>query len=978
MLGSYITKIFGNRHDRYIKGLKPIVANINEIAESYQNIPEEEFLKSTEKFKERLADGETLDDILPEVYATVKEAARRLKGSKFRVQGNEMVWDMVHYDVQLIGGIVLARNSIAEMATGEGKTLVSTLPTYLHALAGKGVHVVTVNDYLAERDSQWMGHLYGYLGLTTGCILNNMSTKQRQKIYDCDITYGTNNEFGFDYLRDNMCGDPSELTQQRGHFYAIVDEVDSVLIDEARTPLIISGPVSHSTHQYDKLNPLVKRIVSKQRDHVNELIGSALELFKEDPNSYEGCKKLLVARKGAPKNKKLMKLLNEEGYLKKIQAVEADFLREKKAHVLDEELYFAIEEKQNSVDLSDIGREYLSPEDPNYFILPDYGTVVAQIDTDKSLSDLEKIQKKEQFQEDYSEKAERLHNISQLLKAYMLFEKDVDYVLQESKVQIVDEFTGRIMEGRRYSDGLHQAIEAKEGVKIERETQTMATITLQNYFKMYEKLAGMTGTAETESLEFYEIYKLDTVVIPTNRPIARNDLEDRIYRTKRERYNAVIEKIRELHGSGQPVLVGTTSVDESELISRMLKRDGINHNVLNAKNNAGEAEIVANAGQRGAVVISTNMAGRGTDIKLGEDVKEMGLFVLGTGRHEARRIDRQLRGRSGRQGDPGITEFYLSLEDELMRLFGMDRVANVMDRLNVEEGEVITHSLITRQIEKAQKRVEMQNFSIRKRLIEYDNVMNTQRSVIYDQRMRALKDESVHELVMERLNEFIENTVDNFSEGGKGLATEWLLDEIYTSFSDVLLISKDVIEEIKMYDRDKFVAHIKEEALKVLNLKIDLVGKERFEDFERYVLLSTTDGYWKDHLYEMDALRENSHMEAMGKQKDPLVIYKTSAYDMFLQLLDAMDEQILRLIWHVKIEMDNVPEHEGMDLSKAQSMHNSFNALEGDGASDIQRAGQASKVNKTIVREEEKVGRNEPCPCGSGKKYKQCHGKVMA
>ena len=748
------------------------------------------------------------------------------------------------------------------------------------------------------------------------------------------------------------------------------------LIDEARTPLIISGPVSHSTHQYDKLNPLVKKLVAKQRDHVSELITKAEELFKNDPNDYEGCRLLLITQRGAPKNKRLNRLLNDEGYIKKVQNVESDYLREKKLHNLDEEIYFTIEEKNNTVDMSDIGREYISPDDPNYFILPEYGSVIADIENDESLSELEKLEKKEEFQEEYSVKAERLHNISQLLKAYMLFEKDDEYVVQNSQVQIVDEFTGRIMEGRRFSDGLHQAIEAKEGVKIERETQTMATITLQNYFRMYDKLAGMTGTAETEALEFFEIYKLDTLVIPTNKPIARKDLNDKIYRTKRERYNACIEKITELHTNGQPVLVGTTSVDESELISRMLKRTGIPHNVLNAKNNAGEAEIIANAGQKGAVTISTNMAGRGTDIKLGSDIKDVGLFVLGTGRHEARRIDRQLRGRSGRQGDPGTTEFYLSIEDDLLRLFGMDRIAGMMDRMKVEEGEVITHSLITRQIEKAQKRVEMQNFSIRKRLIEYDNVMNTQRSVIYEQRMAALKNESVHDMIMERLNSFIENTIDNFSSGGKGYASDWLLEEIYNKFSDVLLIDHDAFDDIKEMNFEELVAHVKSNSEKILNIKIDLVSKERFEEFERYVVLSVTDSYWKDHLYEMDALRENSQMEAMGKQKDPLLIYKAGAYDMFIKLLDSMDEQILRLIWHVKVEMDPAQREENQQTY--QTKHSSMNSFDGSASQEMQQAAQSSRGNKTVVREEPKVGRNDPCPCGSGKKFKQCHGKVPA
>lgn len=971
MLANILKIFFGSRHEREIKKTQPLVEQINELAKSYENLPEDEFLTHTDKFKARLAEGETIEDILPEAYATVKEAARRLVGTKVNILGHELEWDMVHYDVQLIGGVMLARNAIAEMATGEGKTLVSTLPVYLHALTGRGVHVVTVNDYLAERDSIWMGHLYKYLGLSVGCILGNMPPNKRRDIYNLDITYGTNNEFGFDYLRDNMCGSVKDLVQ-REHYFAIVDEVDSVLIDEARTPLIISGPVSKSTHQYDEMNPYVKRIVDRQRKHITELLDKAEKLFEEDPKSYDAFRLLLLVKRGAPKNKRFIKMMNIEGMQRNVSKVESDFIREKKVHELDEELYFAIDEKINSIDLSDMGREYISPNDPDYFTLQEYGSVMADIENNASLSELEKLQEKEKFQSDYSEKSERLHNISQLLKAYMLFEKENEYIVDNGEVKIVDEFTGRIMDGRRYSDGLHQAIEAKEGVKIERETQTMATITLQNYFRMYERLAGMTGTAETESVEFYEIYKLDTYVIPTNKPIARKDKNDLIYKTKRERYNAVVDRIVELNGTGQPVLIGTTSVEESELLSRMLKRTGTPHNVLNAKHHEREAEIVTNAGQRGAVTISTSMAGRGTDIKLGADVKEMGLNVIGTGRHESRRIDRQLRGRSGRQGDPGQSQIFLSLEDELMRLFNSDRIASVMDRLGAEEGEVITHPLITRQIEAAQKRVETQNYSIRKRLLEYDDVMNTQRKVIYERRMKALKNANLDELISEVMDQFVVATIENFSAGGQGDPADWMLEEIFNKLGEVLLIDLKLKDELMNLDYDAFIDRIKEEAKHILDLKINLVGKERFEEFERFVVLSVTDDYWKDHLYEMDALRENSQMEAMGKQKDPLVIYKSSAFEMFTKLLDSMDEQILRLIWHVEIESSGA-EYRGQDTSEMQTTHESMSGYGGE--SDIQRAGQQSRKVQTVVREEPKVGRNDACPCGSGKKYKQCHGK---
>lgn len=962
---------FGSRHEREIKKIEPLVAEINEIAKGLESMPEEEFLKQTAKFKEKLANGATVEDILPEAYATVKDAARRLIGTKINLLGNEITWDMVHYDVQLIGGILLARNSIAEMATGEGKTLVSTLPVYLHALTGRGVHLVTVNDYLAERDSIWMGHLFKYLGLTVGCILGNMPPNKRREKYNCDITYGTNNEFGFDYLRDNMCGSVDELVQ-REHYFAIVDEVDSVLIDEARTPLIISGPVSKSTHQYDQMNPFVKKIVDRQRKYITELLDKAEKELAEDPKSYEGFRLLFLVKRGAPKNKRLIKLLNQEGMQRNISKVESDFIRDKRIHELDEELYFSIDEKSNSIDLSDMGREYISPNDPNYFVLPEFGAIMADIENDTSLDEMSRLQAKEKFQVEYSEKSERLHNISQLLKAYMLFEKDNEYVVDNGEIKIVDEFTGRIMDGRRYSDGLHQAIEAKEGVKIERETQTMATITLQNYFRMYERLAGMTGTAETESVEFYEIYKLDTFVIPTNKPIARKDHNDLIFKTKRERYNAVVERIVELHGTGQPVLIGTTSVEESELLSRMLKRTGIPHNVLNAKHHDREAEIVANAGQQGAVTISTSMAGRGTDIKLGANVKNMGLNVIGTGRHESRRIDRQLRGRSGRQGDPGASQIYLSLEDELMRLFNSDRIASVMDRLGAKEGEVITHPLITRQIEAAQKRVEMQNYAIRKRLLEYDDVMNTQRKVIYERRMQALKNTNLDELISGIMEQFIVATIENFSSGGHGEPSDWMLDEIFNKLGEVLLIDLKLKDELMDFSYDEFIDRIIEEAKHILSLKHKLVGRERFEEFERFVVLSVTDDYWKNHLYEMDALRENSQMEAMGKQQDPLVIYKSSAFTMFTKLLDSMDEQILRLIWHVEIESSN-SQYEAQDVSQLETVHEQVSGY-ASGDSDIQKAGRKSRV-QTIVREEPKVGRNDACPCGSGKKYKQCHGK---
>ena len=707
MLTTFLKKVFGSKNERELKKLYPIVDQINEYFEKFNALTDEEIQAKTTEFKERLAQGETLDDLLPEAFAVVKQACKRLVGRKWMAAGSEIEWNMVPFDVQLIGGIVMHQGKIAEMATGEGKTLVATLPLYLNALEGKGAHLVTVNDYLAQRDAEWMGKVFEFLGLTVGVILNNMTPAQRREAYNCDITYGTNNEFGFDYLRDNMAATPEDIVQVRGHHYAIVDEVDSVLIDEARTPLIISGPVEHATHNYDEVKPLVDSLVRKQTRYVNSLIAEAEELLKSEETIREAGLKLLIAQRGAPKNKRLQKLFQQPGIKKLVFDIENEFIRDKRMHEVDEELYYSIEEKHHTINLTEKGRHELAPNNPDEFVLPDLAELFSKIEGDESLTQAEKVERKNEIQVEYARKNEKLHNISQLLKAYSLFEKDVDYVVQEGKVLIVDEFTGRIMYGRRYSDGLHQALEAKENVKIEGETQTLATITLQNYFRLYDKLAGMTGTAETEANEFWDIYKLDVVVIPTNKPIRRIDYEDVIYRTKREKFNAVIDEIERLHKKGRPVLVGTVSVEVSETLSRMLKRRKIPHNVLNAKYHKQEAEIIAKAGQPGAVTIATNMAGRGTDIKLApsvrgngkyvdEDGTPYGLHIIGTERHESRRIDRQLRGRAGRQGDPGASKFFLSLEDELMRLFGSDRLIKIMDRLGAEEGEAITHPMVTK------------------------------------------------------------------------------------------------------------------------------------------------------------------------------------------------------------------------------------------------------------------------------------------
>ncbi|MHB2153236.1 preprotein translocase subunit SecA [Calditrichota bacterium GD2] len=988
MIQKLITKIFGTKHERDVKKLWPIVEQINEYFEQFEKLSDEELQKKTEEFKERLAAGETTDDILPEAFAAVKQACKRLLGKKWMVVGREMTWNMVPFDVQLLGGIVLHQGKIAEMATGEGKTLVATMPLYLNALEGKGAHLVTVNDYLAQRDAEWMGEVYKFLGLTVGVILNNMDARQRREAYNCDITYGTNNEFGFDYLRDNMASSPDEIVQIRGHHYAIVDEVDSVLIDEARTPLIISGPVSgdSTAQRYREMKPYVERLVANQNRLVNRMVMEAEELLKEGKDR-EAAVKLFIAERGAPKHKRLLKLYHEKGIKTLVQQVENDYYRDKGQNkVSDEtyfgELYYVIDEKNHIIDLTEKGREALNPNDPDMFLLPDLGEEIAKIENDSSLSVEEKVIRKEELHNLYTERSEKLQNISQLLRAYTLYEKDQEYVVQDGKVQIVDEFTGRILHGRRYSDGLHQAIEAKENVQIEKETQTLATITLQNYFRMYDKLAGMTGTAETEAAEFWEIYKLDVVVIPTNKPVIRIDYDDVVYRSKREKYNAVIEKIIEEREKGRPVLVGTTTVEVSEVLSRMLKRRGIPHNVLNAKQHAREAEIIAHAGEPQAVTIATNMAGRGTDIKLGEGVREVGgLAIIGTERHESRRIDRQLRGRAGRQGDPGSSIFFLSLEDDLMRLFGSERVARIMDRMGIEEGEVITHPMISRSIEKAQKKVEMQNFSIRKRLLEYDDVMNQQREIIYDRRKVALFQEDTREEVESILDEFIDHKLAMYAPP-KAHPEEWDLDALEEEIGKVLNVSLyQVRQNLDEYDRETLRQYIRDQALHVYELKEKRIGRERMSVLERYFILRVIDEKWKDHLYDMDVLKEGIHLRAYG-QKDPLLEYKREAFLMFEKLIHDINEETLQWLWKFQLveEPVNRAEARKRQPQRMQLIHESADGLGFSSAvgeeTDIQKAGKQRSDKKQPIRVGEKIGPNDPCPCGSGKKYKKCHGAV--
>jgi preprotein translocase subunit SecA len=1013
-MGSTVfTKIFGSKNEREVSKIWPLVGEINQYYKTYKNLSDEELRNKTDEFKERLAGDEILDDILPEAFAVVKDACRRLLGKKWLVTGQETEWDMVPFDVQLIGAYALHQGKIAEMATGEGKTLVATMPLYLNALEGNGAHLVTVNDYLAQRDAEWMGEIYKFLGLSVGVILNQMDSSQRREAYSCDITYGTNNEFGFDYLRDNMSVRPEDIVQVKGHHYAIVDEVDNILIDEARTPLIISGPLDVSTHTYDEVKGMVEKLVKEQTRYVNSLIAEGEKLLEEGKED-QAAVKLLISQHGAPKNRRLQKLFQQQGIRRMVFDMESNFMRDKKLNEITEMLYYAIDEKGHVIDLTDKGRNFLSPRNPEEFILPDLPEEFAAIEGDESISSMEKIERKNKIQTEYIEKNEKTHNISQLLKAYSLFEKDVDYVVSEGKVMIVDEFTGRIMYGRRYSDGLHQALEAKENVKIERETQTLATITLQNYFRMYEKLAGMTGTAETEAAEFWDIYKLDVVVIPTNRPIRRMDYNDVIYRTKREKYNAVIDEIERLYKEGRPVLVGTITVEVSETLSRMLKRRGIPHNVLNAKYHMQEAEIIKRAGQKAAVTIATNMAGRGTDIKLGKGVIECeggcylvdtnerqipggididackedvpcGLHIVGTERHESRRIDRQLRGRSGRQGDPGASRFFLSLEDDLMRLFGSDRMINIMDRLGAKEGEVITHRMVTRAIEKAQKRVEMQNFSIRKHLLEYDDVMNKQREVIYDRRRKALLEENIKDEILEVMDEFLDAQFDKFL-GNKTHAEDWDL----TGLGEVLIMTlmvdlQSLEDDIYTMREDDLRQFIKDEALKVYSYKEKKLGEKFLRNFEKYIMLRVVDENWKDHLHEMDMLKEGIGLRAYG-QKDPLIEYKQEAYHMFVNLIDNINQKILEMLWRTQIV--EAPREHRYAPPRLMLVHNDATNLgyqagsEAQQApvgemSDIQKAGQqrSDKV-QPVKRDMPKVGRNDPCPCGSGLKYKKCHGRT--
>jgi preprotein translocase subunit SecA len=1113
MIKQVVTNFLGTKFERDVRKIQPTVDEILRHEERLSDVSEEQLQAQTEKFRaiirertqaledeiaqlketkkrtesaderERMTlrigqlerelqetTQELLDELLPEAYATVREACRRLLGREIVVRGHTTEWDMVPYDVQLIGGIVLHQGKIAEMATGEGKTLVATLPLYLNALPGRGAHLVTVNDYLAKRDSEWMGTVFEYLGLTVGCIdASEPSTPERRDAYEADITYGTNNEFGFDYLRDNMVHRLEDRVQ-RAHNYVIIDEVDSVLIDEARTPLIISGPVGREDNRrYAEFNAQVSSLARKQARIVSGLVAEAEGLLEGgesedgDPQAlYEMGKKVLLAHRGMPKSKKLGKLLQEPGVRKMMQRVEADYMREKRLHELEEVLLYSMDEKGHQVHLTDQGLDVLSPDDHEAFVVPDLSQVFHEIDKDESLSADEKRAKIAQAERVYAQKSEKIHIIHQLLKAYTLFERDTDYVVENGQVIIVDEFTGRKMPGRRWSDGLHQAVEAKETVTVRGETQTLATITIQNYFRMYEKLAGMTGTAETEESEFHEIYGLEVVVIPTNRPVRRIDLDDVIYKTKREKYAALLDEIERLHARGLPILVGTTSVDTSETVSRMLRRRGIRHNVLNAKYHEREAEIVAEAGRPGAVTIATNMAGRGTDIKLGPGVVKCrvcaieeqqpsfgqlyeesdlgqleaqgfgcyddppcGLAILGTERHDSRRIDRQLRGRSGRQGDPGASRFFLSLEDDLMRLFMAERLAKIMDKLGAEEGEVITHPLVTRAIERAQKRVEMMNFDSRKRLLEYDDVMNQQREVIYDLRLFALEGgedlkgeiwDMIRYAVLSRVDEHIPEGRHEENWDLAGLKNRLLID--FFLHCPELPDENSLDAALGFGGRDGLVDYVVEKAHSTFKRKVEDFA-DQADQILSYIFLFTVDEKWKDHLYDLDQLKAGIYFRAWG-QKDPLIEYKKEAYDMFVDLMSDIQSTLADRLFKAQImvpqamrapqvtrvsgpTLDTTDEgyapgaavvaaRQGFaptgvaasaEADVVSGAPRSTGAAVASGATRAERGSplltnRGEQTSPKPVSAGERIGRNDPCPCGSGLKYKKCHGRPGA
>jgi preprotein translocase subunit SecA len=1028
MINWFVKKIVGTKNQREVKKLLPLVARINELEREYQGLLDEQLVAKTTQFKDRVGKGESVDSILPEAFAVVKNACRRLTDRKHSavIRGQSVTWDMIPFDVQLLGGIVLHTGRIAEMATGEGKTLVATFPAYLNALTGKGVHVVTVNDYLAARDSEWMGEIYRFLNLTVGCIQHGQNSEQRRQQYQCDITYGTNSEMGFDYLRDNGMATSKAEQVQRGHAFALVDEVDSILIDEARTPLIIAGPATVSSHQYDKFKGAIERLVQAQNLEANRWATEAKRLIDEYDKSVESGKPdgdklqdagrlLFKIKSSMPRNKQLLKLIEDPTYRRAMDDAELVLYqdpRKTELYKLREEALFSIDEKTNEADLSERGRTFLNPTDPNAFMLPDLITINHDIDVNEALSKEEKQRAKVEEQQRYDQSSERIHNISQLLRAYCVFEKDVEYVVQDNKVVIVDTYTGRAMPGRRWSDGLHQAIEAKEGVQIDRENQTLATITIQNYFRLYAKLAGMTGTAETEANEFHDIYKLDVVVVPTNRPIARVDLDDSIYKTRREKYTAIIREIKAAHAKGQPVLVGTVAVESSELLSRMLKREGIVHNVLNAKFVQQEAEIVAGAGQRGAVTIATNMAGRGTDIKLGPGVREIqglyianaknrvvetikpgepipegehatsGLYVIGTERHESRRIDRQLRGRCARQGDPGSSKFFVSFEDDLMRHFGDSRrLSGMMTKLGMRDDEELQHPWLNKSVESAQRRVEERNYVQRKYTLQYDDVMNQQRTVIYSWRNDILVTETPREEIFATVQEVIETEAENRLTGPEADA-EGYVGWVNATFplgvaaqdfnfeAGALAVAAETLKRV----RDAY------------EVKIKFEDPNALESLERYTLLGSIDRLWQEHLYAIDSLRQGINLRSHAQRGDPLIDYKREAFTLFSDLMGRIKEQVAASLFRTSASITafeaflrNLPQkliHETPPNALAaptQSPEAQAIAAENP---DPARAAAAPPRERTLpIRNTgPQLNRNDPCPMGTGKKFKNCCG----
>ena len=1038
MIGYIIKKVIGSKNDREVRKVRSsIVPKINEIEQQFQSLSDDALRQKTAAWKEELSKIEDndqlrarLDEILPEAFAVVKNACRRLCGKDIEVRGHPLRWEMVPFDVQLIGGWALHSGRISEMATGEGKTLVGTLPVYLNALTGRGVHVVTVNDYLAQRDSEWMGAVYKFLGLTVGCIVHDQPPTIRREQYYCDITYGTNAEFGFDYLRDNGMAARKEEQVQRGHYFAIVDEVDSILVDEARTPLIISGPavVSADNAIYDQFKPAIEGLVRDQERlcnrYLSEVEGFRKKLHPEDgskPNNPEALEKeigllLYRVKVGQPRSEAFLKLLEDPENMRLMNQAELQLHADqskKDLYAQKEELFFAIDEKSHDADLTEKGRTRLRPNDPDAFVMPDMTVKFHEIDAKQDLDAKQRMELKAQVQKEFEGRAQQIHIISQLLKAYCLYLKDVQYVVQDNKVIIVDENTGRLMTGRRWSDGLHQAVEAKEGVEIESETQTLATITIQNYFRLYTKLAGMTGTAETEASEFHDIYKLGVLVIPTNRTVLRKDANDSVYKTKREKFNAVLKEITEIHNQGRPILVGTVSVETSEQVSRMLKKVGIIHSVLNAKYHEQEAEIVARAGQKGGVTIATNMAGRGTDIKLGPGVSELGgLHVIGTERHESRRIDRQLRGRCARQGDPGSSHFFISLEDDLMRLFGSDRISKMMEKMGFEEGQELEHFMLNKSIEQAQKRVEQHNFQIRKRTLEYDDVMNKQREVIYGFRNEVIHGEEVRGRLLEIMEEVVISKVEQYTSADSEVE-QWnvrgLADWVNMNFP-LGVPEEEIAKAAKAGDKmpepgsvyNGFNAaqysvarFIIEAAQKAYELKISFEQPEAVKSIERYTILSAIDRLWQEHLYAMDSLRSAIGLRAYG-QKDPLVEYKAEAFKIFEELMVNIKSEICHNIFRSASSMmafeqflHNIPQ---------RTVHQSSSAFGGQAATTSDTAATTSSapakapigggtpsdmVSEAVdavsrakpVRSASRVGRNDPCPCGSGKKFKVCCGK---